>query len=178
VEDFVGSSANFKSCPKKRPHFWGHVSRGQFWKAMSGKAMQVTAPPSGAALREILTRECEGHCFGFAASYYPEKMHLPSQKWNSAKSAPPISQVIDPIRFSVYNGRLALDQCKYALADKCTRLHIDCIGGATPVNRSRRCLRTTAASNINVFNFDSRVSCFQRPYAASRAGSGRAATDR
>jgi hypothetical protein len=28
---------------KKRPHFWGRISRGQIWK-VSGKAMQVTAP--------------------------------------------------------------------------------------------------------------------------------------
>ena len=53
---------------KKWPHFWGHISRGQIWQAMSGKAMEVTAPPGGAALREMLTRESEGHCFGFAAS--------------------------------------------------------------------------------------------------------------
>lgn len=54
---------------KKRPHFWGHNSRGQIWKAMSGKALEVTDRTSRTPLREMLTRdESEGHCFGFAAS--------------------------------------------------------------------------------------------------------------
>jgi hypothetical protein len=39
---------------------------------MSGKAMQVTVPPVGTALREMLNRESsEGHLLGFAASLLP-----------------------------------------------------------------------------------------------------------
>jgi hypothetical protein len=53
---------------KKRPHCWGHVSRGQGLEGLSGKAMQVTVPHGEAALREMLTGKDEGHCFGFAAS--------------------------------------------------------------------------------------------------------------
>ena len=63
----AGAMLFSKRVAKKRPHCWGHVSRGQVWK-VSGKAMQVTVPHGEAALREMVTRESEGHCFGFAAS--------------------------------------------------------------------------------------------------------------
>jgi hypothetical protein len=44
--------------------------------------MEVSAPPAGAGLREMVTGEnSEGHCFGFAASLVPKKEHLPSQSW-------------------------------------------------------------------------------------------------
>ena len=38
--------ANFSAQEQKWPHFWGHVSRGYEWWAMSGKAMQDAVPPA------------------------------------------------------------------------------------------------------------------------------------
>jgi hypothetical protein len=50
---------------KKRPHFWGRISRGQNLVGDSGKAMQVAVPQNGPALREWVTRdESEGHVSG------------------------------------------------------------------------------------------------------------------
>jgi hypothetical protein len=77
--------------PKKRPHCWGHVSRGQDLEGLSGKAMQVAVPSAGTVLREMLNGESsEGHCFGFAASYYIGEEHLPSQRPEPAGCGPAI----------------------------------------------------------------------------------------
>jgi hypothetical protein len=43
---------------KKRPHFWGHnFKRSRIGRRRSGKAMQVSVPPKGTELRELVTRE-------------------------------------------------------------------------------------------------------------------------
>jgi hypothetical protein len=43
--------------------------------------MEVSVSPGETALRELVTgKESEGHFFGFAASYYIYKKHLPNQR--------------------------------------------------------------------------------------------------
>ncbi len=42
--------------------------------------MQGAVPPGEAAFQAVVTQVNEGHCFGFAASCYRMKKHLPSQR--------------------------------------------------------------------------------------------------
>jgi hypothetical protein len=60
MEDFIADEAGEKMAPFLGPSFEEANLVG-----VSGKAMQVTVPPAGTALREKFGREAsEGHCFG------------------------------------------------------------------------------------------------------------------
>jgi hypothetical protein len=64
-----------KAAPFLGPHFKRSGLEG-----LSGKAMQGAVPPGEAAFQAVVTQVNEGHCFGFAASCYRMKKHLPSQR--------------------------------------------------------------------------------------------------
>jgi len=77
-----------KSTAKKAAPFLGPRFKEVKVVGVSGKAMQVTVPPVGTALREMLNRELsEGHCCGFAASLVPVEGALAEPKVGKGRSA-------------------------------------------------------------------------------------------
>jgi hypothetical protein len=77
-----------KSTEKKAAPFLGPRFKEVKVVGVSGKAMQVTVPPVGTALREMLNRELsEGHCCGFAASLVPVEGAFAEPKAGEGRSA-------------------------------------------------------------------------------------------
>jgi hypothetical protein len=60
----------FSSANKSGPISGATIQRGK-WKDVSGKAMPITVPPAGTAIREMsrTIEESEGHLLEFAASF-------------------------------------------------------------------------------------------------------------